>query len=82
MECFLCNVLCENPTFREKREEVKKFNKDIWLSCKTFLSARKRHQHKYRDVVLPENWYDEVIGYHSSCYKEFRVKSKYLSYER
>ncbi|CAH1106585.1 unnamed protein product [Psylliodes chrysocephalus] len=75
------NLLCENPTFREKREEIK-FNRDIWLSCKTYLSARKHHQHKYCDALLPERWNDEVIGHHSSCYKEFIVKSKYLSYER
>lgn len=82
MECFLCNVLRENPKFREKREETKKFSKEILLSCKQFLNARKHYNHKYMNVILPESWDDEIIGYHSSCYKEFRVKAKYLSYER
>lgn len=82
MECFLCSVLCDNPRFREKREEIKKFSQEILLSCRTFLSARKHHKHKYSNVVLPENWNDDIIGYHSSFYKEFRVKSQYLCYQR
>lgn len=82
MECFLCNLLCGKPNFREKREDIKKLSKEILLSCKTFLKARKQHNHKYHDVVLPESWNNELIGYHASCYKAFRVKSKYLFYER
>lgn len=82
MDCFLCNLLRENPKFREKREGTKKFSEEILRSCKQFLKARIHYQHKYKDVVLPDSWNDEIIGYHSSCYKEFRVKAKYLSYER
>lgn len=54
---------CENPNFREKREEVKDFHNDIWLSYKTFLSAQKYQQHKYKDVVLRERWNVEIIDY-------------------
>ncbi|RVE41875.1 hypothetical protein evm_013483 [Chilo suppressalis] len=81
MECFLCTVLRGKPKFREKREEIKKISKEILLSCKQFLKARKHHRHKYNDVILPASCDDEIIGYHSSCYKEFRVKAKYLTYE-
>lgn len=78
MECFLCNSLVDKPGFREKREKIKKFTPDIWNSCKLYLKSR----HKYSDVIFPESYDDEIIGYHSSCYKEFNVTKKYLLNER
>lgn len=74
MECFLCNSLSEQPGFREKKEEIKTFSKEIWQLCQVYLEARKHFGHKYKSAILPETWDDEVVGYHSSCYKDFIVK--------
>lgn len=80
MECFLCKIRAKKD--RRTTEEVKPFDPDILKSCDTFLQARKFHKHKYCDAVLPLNCLSEDIGYHSSCYKDFMVKKKYLLHER
>ncbi|CAK1597760.1 unnamed protein product [Parnassius mnemosyne] len=80
MECFLCNSLRKDERFRPKRELIKKFTKEIYASCKSILNARIHFKHKFSDVILPESWDDEVIGYHFKCYKDFRVATKYLQY--
>lgn len=74
MNCFMCR--CDN------NEEVKKFTENILSACRKYLEARKLRDYKYQDAALPDTFGDEIIGYHSSCYKQFRVKSEYLIHDR
>lgn len=68
MKCFLC----------EGDENVHKFTASILEKCKLYLISRKKHNHKFSDVILPETCEDDSIGYHSHCYKLFYVIKKYL----
>lgn len=64
-----------------KREEIKKFGEKIFLACKSYLEARKRYGQKYQNAELPQTWDDDILGYHSSCYKDFKVKKQFLQQE-
>lgn len=61
MECFLFKLFSKRLKFREKREEATKFSKEIFLSWKEFLKVRIHPGHKYKDMILPDSWDDEII---------------------
>lgn len=69
MKCFLC---------KKEDDEVRKFKPQILNRSKLFLKSRKYHNHKFSDVILPENSDDNAIGYHSSCYRMFYVGKRHL----
>lgn len=57
-------------------DTVEKLNK-----CRRMLAARKKHQMRFCDVVLPDD-INSDIGYHSKCYANFTaVGQKYLDEE-
>ena len=58
MQCFLCIARKLDSKFKEKDEEIIEFPEDIYSACNTFLKARKHHNHKYDNVILPEQWGD------------------------
>lgn len=86
MQCFLCELKkSEKDNFKEVKETVKKFSKNILENCHKFKNAREYHRRKYKDAELPESTDDVAkkhLGYHSSCYKEFMVKKLFLVHER
>ncbi|KAL7296864.1 hypothetical protein TKK_0010258 [Trichogramma kaykai] len=84
MECFLCTLLSKNnPKFKLKGKKLKIFKDEVILNnCKKFKKARDFDCFEYAGAVLPENTWDPSIGYHSSCYKLFRVKNESLLPEK
>lgn len=82
MDCFLCKLKKkENSNYTPLREDVKKFTNVLLTNCQKYKQARWHHKHKYSGADVPKTIVDAEksnVGYHSTCYKDFKVKTQFL----
>lgn len=66
--CFVC---------KESSGKIVLSSEETFKKCKNILNVRKKHNLKYKDIILPDEYTD--CGYHRECYKVFTgVMKKYL----
>jgi len=71
LTCFIC---------KKSDGKIILFSEETLKKCQTVLKVRKKHNLKYNDIILP-NEYTES-GYHRGCYKGFTgLMKKYLTTE-
>lgn len=69
--CFIC---------KESSGKIILFSEETLKKCQTILKIRKKHNLKYKNITLPNEYTDS--GYHRECYKAFTgLMKKYFSSE-
>lgn len=69
--CFVCN---------KSDGKIILFSEETLKKCQTVLKIRKKHNLKYKDIILPDEYTEN--GYHRGCYKAFTgLMKKYLTSE-
>lgn len=69
--CFICN---------KSDGKIILFLEKTLKKNQTVLKIRKKHNRKYKDIILPDEYTEN--GYHRGCYKSFTgLMKKYLTSE-
>lgn len=65
LKCLFC---------KQHHDKLKLFTEETFKKCKQVLKQRVLHNLKFKDLVFPEDLYDN--GYHRECYKNFTALPK------